>query len=345
MPSIPRLPAEWEKQDGTLITWPHKYSDWVDSLDDIDQTFCLLAKTICQFQKLVIVCFDQSHQKYISQLLTSQLIPLNNITFLCIPTNDTWMRDYGPIFLSGENKTINEFVFNGWGNKYSSDLDNAVSQHLYKNKLFPDADLHNHDFVLEGGSIDCDGRNTLLTTSACLLTKTRNPLFKKENINHFIEKTLGIKKILWLDYGYLSGDDTDSHIDMLARFVNASTIVYIKCTDKEDEHYNDNLKMEHQLRELKMDNGDPYNLVPLPFTDPIYSQEDGRRLPASYANFLIINHAVLVPTYNDIHDKEALDILATCFPDRKIIGIPFLSAIEQNGSLHCLTMQIPEGYL
>ena len=340
----PKLPAEWEPQSGVLIAWPHQYSDWAESIDKIESIYLQLTKAITAQEKLLIIAYDEEHQNHILNLLKKNQLNSVNIIFSIIETNDTWTRDYGPITLDKNNDLIIDFRFNGWGNKFDASLDNRVTKQLVQNEILKTQSITTAEFILEGGSIESDGQGTLLTTSDCLLTDTRNTLYSKEDISDIIKTTLGISKVLWLDYGYLSGDDTDSHIDMLARFTDEQTIVYVKCEDKKDEHYEASCQMEAQLKTFTNWEDKPYTLKSLPFPNAIFD-EDNRRLPASYANFLIINNAVLVPTYDDKKDQQALDTIKECFPDREIIGIPFLAAIEQNGSLHCLTMQIPQGYL
>jgi len=340
----PRLPAEWEKQSGIIIAWPHKNSDWVDSLPLVEATYLALTRAITDYEKLVVIVYDESLQKHVKSLLNQEEISLDNIIFSISETNDTWLRDSGPICLDKQCDHILNFRFNGWGNKFDASKDNAINQALFEYGILKTEHFSSPEFILEGGSIESDGKGTLLTTSACLLTDTRNTLYSKDNISQILENTLGINKILWLDHGYLAGDDTDSHIDMLARFIDSETIAYIECTDKSDEHFDANQAMREQLETFTNNLNKPYKLVPLPFSKPVLDST-GRRLPASYANFLIINNAVLLPVYDDENDKKAIEIMKNCFPDRNIIPIPFRHMIEQNGSLHCLTMQIPEGYL
>ena len=340
----PRLPAEWEPQSGVLITWPHQHSDWIDSLETIEQIYIQLVEAITRHEKVLIIAYDEDLKIHIQDKLALANLNTDNIIFSITQTNDTWTRDYGPITLDKHNEQILDFRFNGWGNKFDASLDNLVTAKLVESNILKTQNITTAEFVLEGGSIESDGKGTLLTTSDCLLKDTRNTLYSKDNITDIIKSTLGISKILWLDHGYLSGDDTDSHIDMLARFTDSETIVYVKCDDENDEHYASSCKMEAQLKTFSNFENKPFDLKPLPFPEAIFD-EDGRRLPASYANFLIINNAVLVPTYNDTKDAIALKLLGECFPGREIIAIPFLAAIEQNGSLHCLTMQIPQGYL
>jgi len=342
-----RFPAEWETQSGVLICWPHRNTDWVDLLDEVNTMYLSLAQTISRFEKLLILTANQTHIAEIKQLLSSASVDLSQIIFHSTQTNDTWTRDYGPITVqqNGQNRIL-DFVFNGWGNKFNATLDNAITEKLVKNNVLKTDLFESMDFVLEGGSIESDGKGTLLTTSDCLLTKTRNPQFSKAQVEVFLKNKLGINKILWLEHGYLAGDDTDSHIDMIARFTDVHTIAYVKCDDPSDEHFQAMSNLENQLKSFRNYNNQPYTLRVLPFASPVYDEESGRRLPASYANFLIINNAVLVPIYDDEEkDQQALNVLSQCFPDREIIGIPFRTAIKQNGSLHCLTMQLPQGLI
>ena len=339
------LPGEWEKQSGVLITWPHNQSDWANSLSEIEVLYINLSRAICQYEKLIIITHNHQLQDHIQSLLTLHEVNLDNVIFHLANTNDTWSRDYGPICLTQDTKVkLLDFQFNGWGEKYSSELDNKITSDLLRKQTIHANKSERINFVLEGGSIDSDGNGTVLTTSSCLLSKSRNPTYSQEDIDKFLQTTLNIKQVLWLNEGYLAGDDTDSHIDVLARFVNKNTIVYIKCENENDEHYSSSLAMENQLKTFRNCEGKPYKLIPLPFTEAKYDKEN-RRLAASYANFLIINGAVLVPTYKDSNDEIALKIIQNLFVDRTIIDVPFEAAIEQNGSLHCLTMQLPDGVL
>jgi len=341
-----RLPAEWESQSGILITWPHINSDWASILDEIEPVYIALSVAITRFQKLLIIAYDETHLNHINSLLNNAKVDTSKTIITIEKTNDTWTRDYGPITLRNNNKNIiANFTFNGWGKKFDAQLDNTLTAKLVEKKCLTSDSVNHFNFVLEGGSIESDGCGTLLTTSACLLTDTRNPEYDKDNIESFLKTALRIDKILWLDHGYLAGDDTDSHIDMIARFTDENTIVYIKCDDRDDEHFEALAAMESQLKTFSNIDGEPYRLISLPLPKATYDSEDNRRLPASYANFLIINGAVLVPVYGVEEDQSAVDILQGCFPNREIIGIDFSAAIKQSGSLHCLTMQLPEGLL
>lgn len=264
----------------------------------------------------------------------------HNMTFIELPSNDTWIRDYGYISIKEAGSvSLLDFHFDAWGAKFESSLDNAVNQTLHKKGYMGTTSLKTLPFTLEGGSIESDGKGTILSTSSCLCHPNRNGGLRKKEIEEKLKDYLGASRILWLDHGYLAGDDTDAHIDTLARFVNEETIVYLECANPLDEHYDALEKMYQQLKTFRTLEGKPYTLVPLPMTHPIHNTQ-GQRLPATYANFLITNHALLYPTYQDSHDTQAHAIFKSLFPNKEIIPINALQLIEQGGSLHCSTMQI-----
>jgi agmatine deiminase len=327
------LPAEWAKQRAILMAFPHKNSDWRDDLSSALTPFIRIAQAIAYSQPVYIVCDDK---EYISGLFCST----QNMSFIEISTDDTWTRDYGYISIveGGEVKLL-DFVFDGWGGKFEASLDNGVNKILHQKGYLGTTPLESIDFVLEGGSIESDGEGTLLTTIACLCNPNRNGGMSRGEIEKRLERYLGAKRVLWLDSGYLAGDDTDSHIDTLARFVSVDTIVYVQCLDREDEHYKSLQKMENQLQKFRTIDGDAYNLIPLPMVSAKYDKKNNR-LPATYANFLITNGALLYPTYSTKEDKEVYEIFKGLFPDREIIPIECSRLIEQGGSLHCSTMQI-----
>ena len=258
--------------------------------------------------------------------------------------NDTWTRDFGPLTVesSSGGHVFIDYTFNAWGGKYNSALDDAVTKTLHAYKRFNQTDISSRNFVLEGGAIESDGQGNILTTAACLLNPNRNPELSRREIENELSESLGALNVLWLEDGYLSGDDTDSHIDTLARFAPNNTIVYVACDDPNDEHYDALKKMERQLEMLRSHNKLPYRLIPLPWPSAKYNEEE-QRLPATYANYLITNGAVLVPIYQDKHDALALAKISSAYPGREIIGIDCSALIEQHGSLHCITMQIPLG--
>ena len=337
-----RLPAEWEPQSGILLAWPYSESDWNDNLDEITDVYIEMCKIISQYEKILVICFDQQHEETINSLLVKNGIEENSFQLIICKTNDTWCRDYGPITVHINSKLqLNNFVFNGWGNKYQSNLDNAVSRFLYDEGLFGSNEMLDRDFILEGGSIEPDGQGAILTTSHCLLK--RHPEKSRADIEGLLKKTLGITTVLWLDHGSISGDDTDNHIDNLARFANEHTIIYSACDNKQHPDYASLHKMDQELKSLRQPDGKEYNLVPLQL--PELKNQDGKILPASYVNFLIINQAVLVPIFDDPQDKISLDKLQQSFTDRNIIGINSNALIKQLGGIHCASMQFPSGVL
>ncbi len=330
---LKRMPAEWEKQRAVLISFPHEETDWADDLEASLSPFIRIAQAIAYGQAVYIICKDKTK---ISELFCST----RNMTFIEIPTNDTWIRDYGYISIKEDDQIkLLDFTFDGWGGKFEASLDNSVNQTLHQKGYLGVTPLESINYVLEGGSIESDGKGTILTTTTCLCNPNRNNGRSKKEVEEKLKSTLGAERILWLDHGYLAGDDTDSHIDTLVRFVNVETIAYINCNDKEDEHYEALKKMEKQLKSFKTKEGNPYKLIALPMTNAIYNKEK-KRLPATYANFLITNDALIYPTYSDKNDKRAGEIFKEVFPDKEIIPINCLKLIEQGGSLHCSTMQI-----
>jgi agmatine/peptidylarginine deiminase len=273
-------------------------------------------------------------------------VDYSRIFFREIPSNDTWARDHGPIsvFVNGR-PSILDFTFNGWGLKFPANLDNQITRRLYQSGVF-DSAVEYHlikDMVLEGGSIESDGTGTVLTTTQCLFAPNRNEFRDTEEVEDYLKFLFGAQRVLWLHHGYLAGDDTDSHIDTLARFCNPETIAYVRCTDETDEHFAELSLMEKELQAFRTPEGKPYRLIPLPMAEAVH--DAGERLPATYANFLIINEAVLMPTYDSPLDEVAKAALQTAFPDRKIVGVNCLPLIKQHGSLHCVTMQIPCEFL
>ena len=312
-----RLPAEWESQSMVQLTWPHAKTDWAPMLEEITKTYEEMAAAIRKFEDLLIVGE---------------------------PNNDTWARDHGFITLIDDegHARLLDFCFNGWGQKFESELDNAINRRIYDEGKVKGEYVDCLDFVLEGGSIESDGKGTIFTTSCCLLAPHRNQPMTREEIETRLKQDLCAERVLWIDYGHLTGDDTDGHIDTLVRIAPNDTLLYIGCDDEADEQYEDLKKMEEQLKTFRTMEGEPYKLVKLPSPRAIYD-EDGERLPATYANFLIINGAVLVPTYNQPDlDAEAMRLIGEVFPDREIVGIDCNSVIKQHGSLHCCTMQYPK---
>jgi len=343
MPSVTTvLPAEWEPQAGTLLTWPHAQSAWQPWLPQVEDTFAELATQISRRQTVIISGYDTDHCTHIQRKLVSSGAQLERIYFYGIPSNDSWARDHGPITVYRNTRPVLlNFRFNGWGEKFPYHLDNQITRRLHAAGAFGTTPLQFISLILEGGSIESDGQGTLLTTHRCLLSAHRNRL-TRQALEQQLGNMLGIERFLWLQHGQLLGDDTDSHIDTLARFCDPETIVYQSCEDKNDEHFAALDAMAEELRMLRTRLGMPYRLIPLPLPKAKFSA-DGSRLPAGYANFLILNEAVLVPTYDDPADNIALERLRSCFPTREAIGINCSILLQQYGSLHCVTMQLPKG--
>jgi len=329
-----RLKAEWERQNAVVMALPNKNTDWANSnLEGAIANIVRIAQAIAFYQMVYMLCDDAKKAK-------EYFCSTANIIFIEAPYNDTWTRDYIALSAVEKNRDILlDFKFNGWGGKFEASLDNKVSKFLHSKGFFGRAKLKSFEFELEGGAIESDGEGTLLTTKSCLLNKNRNGGLSQSEAEEFLSKNLGAKKVLWVENSYLEGDDTDGHIDMLARFVNRDTIAYLKCQDSQDSHYKSLLELEKELKSFKTIDGKPYNLVPLPFTKPIYDKS-GNRLPSSYANFLITNKALIFPTYKSSKDKIAQETFKKLFPNKEVIPIPCLNLIEQGGSLHCSTMQV-----
>jgi len=335
------FPAEWYPQSGVQLTWPHEETDWKEILPEALACFKQIAQEIAKRQRLLIVAPNVDEVK--EQI--KDVVDCDRVLFVQCPTNDTWARDHSPITRMDNNEpTLIDFTFNGWGMKFPANYDNLITCNLVHSKQLTGYYLDQRLITLEGGALETDGLGTLLTTSECLLSANRNEWLAKEDMEEYLKSIFRLKQILWLNHGYLAGDDTDSHIDTLARFCSPQTIAYVKCSNSEDEHFEELSKMEDELREFTTLSGDPYELIPLPLPDPIYDGED--RLPATYANFLIVNEAVLYPTYNQPeNDLQAKKQLEKAFPGREIVGIDCRVLIKQHGSLHCVTMQYPIGVL
>ena len=327
-----RVKAEWERQNAVLLAYPHKNSDWNEDLETAKIPFFKMAQAIAYSQMVYLLCDDINEAK-------KDFCSTTNIIFIEAKYNDTWIRDYGPISADENGKNILlDFKFNGWGGKFEASLDNKVTKFLHSKGFFGATPLISYDFELEGGAIESDGSGTILTTKSCLLNPNRNGGLSQKEAERALKEYLGAKRVLWIENSYLEGDDTDGHIDMLARFISKDTIAYIKCEDSQDSHYKSLLEMEKELKSFKTSEGRAYNLIPLPFPQPKY--KDANRLPASYANFLITNKAIIAPTYQDKQDKIALETLKELFPTREVIPIPSLKLIEQGGSVHCSSMQV-----
>ena len=343
------LPAEWEPQSAIMLTWPHANTDWKPYLRQITNTYLELAEIITRFEHLLVVTpIVESTKNMLSERLSAE--QMGRIHFFEIDSNDTWARDHGPITLVSRGKNnshivpihLLDFKFNGWGEKFAWQKDNAINMQLYYQGAF-DAAMENHQgFVLEGGSIESDGKGTLFTTAQCLLAPHRNQPFGKEDIDRQLKNFFHVKQVVWLHHGNLIGDDTDGHIDTIVRVAPHDTLLYVGCDDPKDEQYEDFKALEEELQKLLTYEGYPYRLLKLPMPDAIYDEDE--RLPATYANFLILNGAVIYPAYNQPEkDEEARRQIQLAFPDREIIGVDSRTIVRQHGSIHCLTMQLPKG--
>ncbi len=328
-----------------MLTWPHADGDWGNNLSEVEGVYAHLAINISRHQKVLIICAGKIHQQMIEHQLRHQIPDHTSILFGIAPPNDTWARDHAPVTVicSGVPQLL-DFQVNGWGKKYPADLDNAITPTLFRQGVFGDLPLETIKLVLEGGAIEVDGSGTLMATRRSVLSSTRNPGLSQAQLEKKLAHYFGIERFLWLENGALRGDDTDGHIDTLARFCNRDTIAYCACDDKSNANYDGLTNMLEELKRFRSITDAPYELVALPLPQPKLDK-DNNPMPATYTNFLIINNAILVPTYDDPADEVALNTLYKCFPGREIIGINSLPLIEQHGSLHCVTMQFPAGVL
>lgn len=324
-----------------MITWPHEDTDWADSLETVYPVFADIGRAIAERETLLSVCRSHRHAATIRGLLRGTGVQKANLLFCIADSNDSWARDHGALTtLVGDEPLLNDFVFNGWGGRFEAALDSAIPRQLQAQHAFGNTPMQKHDLVLEGGAIETDGFGTLLATRSSLISAHRNSAQNQQTVEYALENRLGLERFLWLDHGHISGDDTDGHIDTLARFADPQTILYATAPPGDSDHAG-LAAMAEQLRSFRTADGGPYRLIPLPFPG-IHLDHNGRRLPAGYANFLIINRAVLLPTYGIPQDDEAEAIIQEAFPDREIVTIDCRQIIQQNGSLHCLTMQFPQ---
>jgi agmatine deiminase len=344
--SKPTLPAEWAPQQSVLLAWPHEGTDWRAFLPEATETYLHIAKEISEVETVCILCMDENHQTYLQKILNKAKVNTENLLLIVEPYNDTWTRDYGPITLQNaatRQRTMLDFQFNGWGNKYNATKDNGITERLFTHGLFGEASQTAYqkiNLVLEGGGIESDGAGTLLSTPQCVFP--RNPELAPDILEQTLKTQLGMQRILWLHSGHLENDDTDGHIDTLARFCTAESIAYVACTQKNDPLYDGFFRMQQELEAFRTLNGKPYNLFPLPL--PTVFNRQNQRLPATYANFLIINEKVLVPIYGEKEDQEALTVLKQAFPKHQVVGVLCRSLVHQYGSLHCVTMQLPTSF-
>lgn len=340
------MPSEWHTQSAVQLTWPHEDTDWRPYLADITATYLCLVRAIAAYEPVIIAARDAES---VCRLLSSELdgtLAARVVVYKC-DNDDTWARDHGFVTLldsasdTGKARLM-DFRFNGWGEKFPADKDNRINTTLHALGAFNGERCDADDFVLEGGSIESDGKGTILTTSQCLLAPHRNQPLTRHDIERQLVERLGADRVLWLDHGTLEGDDTDGHVDTIVRMAPDDTLLYVGCDDETDSHYADFALLEQQLRDLRTAEGKPYRLLRLPMPDAIYA--DGERLPATYANFLVVNGAVIVPTYaQEANDRKAMEVVSAAFNGYDVVGVDSRTIIRQHGSIHCLTMQYPEG--
>jgi agmatine/peptidylarginine deiminase len=338
-----RWPAEWEPQDAILLAWPNADTDWAANLADVQQCYLALIAAICRFQRALLIVPDAQTEADVRRRLQHDAACAQRLGYVHAAYDDTWLRDSGPVTLAaGDRFLLNDFRFTGWGGKFDASLDDLLVTTLFAAGRFRRADVRSWNFALEGGAIDGDGSGTVLTTYNCL--HHRHPALSRDELARQLAGMLHAERVLILEHGELQGDDTDAHIDTLARFASVDAIVFQACDDAGDPHHAPLQAMRAEIAALRTRQGQPYRLFPLPWAKPIHAA-DGRRLAASYANFLIINGAVLMPAYGDAMDAGAAEVLRQAFPDREVVPVPCRALIEQNGSLHCVTMQLPRGVL
>lgn len=338
-----RLPAEWHPQQRILFTLPRPAGDWGKSLKAATKAMIAAANAINKVTPVLLLVSDEEYFEPYAESFHGEVMHC--------PTNDCWIRDYGPISTIYEEDTLvlNDFTFNGWGNKFEAINDDAAAQRLWRAE-FPEAGYRRSDIVLEGGSLESDGNGTIITTRKCWMSKNRNDWATESVGEEALEEYFDFERILWLQHGELAGDDTDAHVDTLVRFLSPTQIAYVRCDDPKDAHYEEFAQMEAELKAFRTLAGNTYELIPLPWPPAIMSREDGHRLPATYANFLISNGTLFVPSYFGAEakdhpgrkaDAEAAEILRA-ETGYEVISLDCRPFIEQHGALHCLTMQVPE---
>ncbi len=334
------MPAEWVRHRATWLTWPHNLETWPTYLEQVREVWLRMICALSPHERVNLLVNDARAEQDVLARLKSAKADLANITLLRIPTVDVWMRDYGPTFVTrqrtAEPLAFNDWIFNGWGGKYKNyEADERVAREIASRLHVP---VFNHPVILEGGSVEVNGAGTCLTTEQCLLNPNRNPSLSRAEIEQFLKDSLGLRQIIWLGDGIV-GDDTDGHIDDIARFVNPTTIVCVVEADSTDENYGVLRENYERLKDSTDANGGKWNIITLPCPAPIYYE--GARLPASYANFYIANEVVLVPVFEDHHDRHALSLLQEQFPDRKVIGLRCNEVVAGLGTIHCVTQQEP----
>jgi agmatine/peptidylarginine deiminase len=322
-----------------MITWPHTGTDWARLLPEVEAVYDRIAAAMTARERLLVACHDADLARSVTERLTRLGLDMRRVVVGIAPSDDTWARDHGPITVeTPAGAELLDFGFNGWGGKFAASRDDEIPSALARCGVFGAAPCRSIPFVLEGGAIETDGHGTLLATRHSVITASRNPGLGPAQVEELLRRELGLARFLWLDHGALSGDDTDGHVDTLARFTDPRTILYATTTPHDPDHAGLEA-MRGELAALLTTDGAPYRLVPLP--PPGVHVEGDRRLPATYANFLVVNGAVLLPVYGVHNDGVALRVVADCFPGREIVPVDCRALIRQNGSLHCVTMQLP----
>jgi len=323
-----------------MLAWPHAGTDWAPCLPQVEATYAAFVTAIARFEPVLILADDPAR---VRRCLDGLADP-DRVRLIPGPYNDTWTRDYGPLTVYRDgHPLLLDFQFTGWGGRYDAAHDNAVTHRLCAGGHFGDTPCESVAFALEGGSIESDGQGTILTTASCLLNANRRDAATgRGDVEAVLRRTLGAERVLWLEHGALEGDDTDAHVDILARFAPDDVLLHLHCPDPLDPHYHPLQRMEAELRAFRTPGGQPYRLCPLPWPAPRHDTK-GHRLPAGYANFLVINGAVLVPVFGDPADTAAMEVIGRAFPGRETVGIEASTLILQHGALHCAAMQIPKG--
>ncbi len=342
MPPAMRLPAEWEPQAGVVIAWPHADTDWGPRLPRIERAYVELAAAIAHFEPVLVCVADAAIRERAHHLLAGAGVDPARLHFVEVAYDDTWLRDSGPLSLVGASGfRLLDFRFTGWGGKFEGSRDDRLIETLMARGVFRAAERRRIDWALEGGAIEVDGNGTLLTTWRCL--HQRHPHMSREQMTALLLDTFAVSRVLWLEHGYLEGDDTDAHVDTLARYAPGGAIVFQTCDDPADPHHAELARMRDEIAGLRNADGEPYRLHPLPWPRPIV--DENRRLASSYANYLIVNGGVVMPSYGDPADAQAASVIAAAHPGREVAMVDARELIWQNGSVHCLTMQLPAGLL
>jgi len=334
------MPAEWVRHRATWLAWPHNLETWPTYLEKVREIWVRMICALSPYERVYLLVNDAVTEQDVLARLQSEKANLANVTLLRMPTVDVWMRDYGPTFVTRQGPAdplaFNDWIFNGWGGKYKTyEADERVAREI---AAMLDVPVFAHPFILEGGSIEVNGAGICLTTEQCLLNANRNPSLSRSEIERFLKDSLGLSQIIWLGEGIV-GDDTDGHIDDIARFVNPTTVACIVAADSTDDNYIFLRENYERLKDAKDQSGARLNITTLPCPAPVYYE--GARLPASYANFYIANEVVLVPVFEDHHDQQALGLLQEQFPDRKVIGLRCNEVVAGLGAIHCVTQQEP----